>query len=197
MLKPRVPGYHGNQIKRRISSESRNLNYSDSFIEGKGGRKKNEFPVLYRESSGAQPASCFLRVATTRFKATAVENSYIAAATFELKAYAQQRNDVTAMFARTGKQNSCRLQTGGGICASANPRARPAARMMKSSLVVGLRVGIPSGVANDLICGNNEEVSLVTAPRLSFLHAWGMIIAPRSDHFATETVGSLLLNTNF
>lgn len=35
MLKPRVPGYHGNQIKRRISSESRNLNYSDSFIEGK------------------------------------------------------------------------------------------------------------------------------------------------------------------
>lgn len=35
MLKPRVPGYHGNQIKRRISSESRNLNYSDSFTEGK------------------------------------------------------------------------------------------------------------------------------------------------------------------
>lgn len=35
MLKPRVPGYHGNQIKRRISSESRNLNYSDSFMKGK------------------------------------------------------------------------------------------------------------------------------------------------------------------
>lgn len=35
MLKPRVPGYHGNQIKRKISSESRNLNYSDSFMKGK------------------------------------------------------------------------------------------------------------------------------------------------------------------
>lgn len=35
MLKPRVPGYHGNQIKRSISSESRNLNYSDSFMKGK------------------------------------------------------------------------------------------------------------------------------------------------------------------
>lgn len=35
MLKPRLPGYHGNQIKRRISSESRNLNYSDSFMKGK------------------------------------------------------------------------------------------------------------------------------------------------------------------
>lgn len=197
MLKPRVPGYHGNQIKRRISSESRNLNYSDSFIEGKGGRKKTNSLCCTENQVEPKPASCFLRVATTWFKATAVENSNIAAATFELKAYAQQRNDVTAMFARTGKQNSCCLQTGGGICASANPWARPAARMMKSSLVAGLRVGIPSGVANDLICGNNEEVSLVTAPRLSFLHVWGRIIAPRSDQFATETVVSLLLNTNF
>lgn len=89
MLKPRVPGYHGNQIKRRISSESGNLNYSDSFIEGEEGRKKKEFPPLYRvgegESRGAEPASCFLGVATMRFKATAVENSSIVAATFELK----------------------------------------------------------------------------------------------------------------
>lgn len=89
MLKPRVPGYHGNQIKRRISSESRNLNYSDSFIEGKGGGRKNS---LHCTESGREkkeeanpPLACFLGVAAARLKAAAVENLNIVAAPFGLK----------------------------------------------------------------------------------------------------------------
>lgn len=52
MLKPRVPGYHGNQIKRRIFSESRNLNYSDSFTEGKMKIPFTLLPPLHSKGRG-------------------------------------------------------------------------------------------------------------------------------------------------
>lgn len=76
MLKPRVPGYHGNQIKRKISSESRNLNYSDSFMKGK---MKIPFTVQRplhckgrRKEKGEKRRGkcyCFFLYLTTQFKA--------------------------------------------------------------------------------------------------------------------------------
>lgn len=76
MLKPRVPGYHGNQIKRRISSESRNLNYSDSFTEGKMKISFTLQPLLHSKGRGRKKKTkrrgecyCFFYL-TMRLKAT-------------------------------------------------------------------------------------------------------------------------------
>lgn len=130
MLKPRVPGYHGNQIKRRISSESRNLNYSDSFIEGKmkipftvqrplhcKGRKKEE-----EERGGI--CYCFLYL-TMQFKAMPLkfERCLMTTGTFTLSIYAQ-RNDVTTVFLKL--QINLLPLKGTRICVSTNPQQNPA-----------------------------------------------------------------------
>lgn len=150
MLKPRVPGYHGNQIKRRISSESRNLNYSDSFMEGKmkipftvqralhckgrrrkdrGGRKKKRIMPLF---------FCIWPCTSKPYPMRLKFIGCLMTAGMLTLSICAQRNDVTAVSPKL-QINLLPLKRRHNMCVCKSS-AKATARMMKSiSCMHGIR----------------------------------------------------------
>lgn len=189
MLKPRVPGYHGNQIKRRISSESRNLNYSDSFIEGK---MKIPFTVQRaqhskdRKKKKRRKRYSFFFL-TTRFKAMPLKFKHCLMTTgaLTLSKHAQ-RNDVTTVCLKLQinllpwkGQESVRLQ---------NPQPNPAHVWWNpQTAFMGLDATV-SGVVNDFMCRTRMRFKKHTSsvePDRAYISERGLCCLFRL--FCTET----------
>lgn len=138
MLKPRVPGYHGNQIKRRISSESRNPNYSDSFMKGKmkilftvqrplhcKGKRKERGEKKKKDEENAIVFFLFFLYLTMQFNPMPLKFIGCLMTTSRLApSICTQRNDVTTV-SLTLQINPLPLKDT-TICVSTNPRQNPA-----------------------------------------------------------------------